>query len=66
MVIIGNKEKAKEYARMGGDLWTFAAIFISDVLEGDECRQHNVKMMLALLNLIGATEHALCQKQDLL
>ena len=60
----GNKEKAKEYAKMGGSIWVTSETLLSDVLEGDERKEHNQYLMLEYLDCIGQTEIGLCQNQD--
>ena len=60
----GNKEKAKEYAKMGGSLWVTSETLLSTVLEGDEQKRHNETLMLEYLDCIGQTEITLCKNQD--
>ena len=60
----GNKEKAMEYAKMGGNLWTSALLLMSDVLEGEEQKDLHESLLLSYLELIGRTEVGMCQNQD--
>lgn len=61
---IGNTEKAKEYANMGGNLWTTSDSLLSHVLEGDELKEHNLRLLIMLLDFIGMTEMGLCRNKD--
>ena len=60
----GDKEKAMEYAKMGGSAWTSADLLMSDILEGEERKQLNLSMLLDYLALIGRTETGLCEDKD--
>ena len=60
----GDKEKAKEYAKMGGNLWTSAMSLMSDLLEGEELKNHTQNLLLNYLDLIGQAEMGLFQNQD--
>ena len=60
----GDKEKATEYAKMGGNAWTTSDLLMSDILEGEERKQLNLSMLLDYLDLIGRTEAGLCENKD--
>ena len=60
----GDKERAMEYAKMGGSAWTSADLLMSDILEGEERKQLNLSMLLDYLDLIGRTEKGLCVGGD--
>ena len=61
---IGNKEKAKEYAKMGGNMWTSSQELLARVLEGDELKEHNLHLLLERLDMMGLALTGLCQNKD--
>ncbi len=49
---LGNNEKAKEYAEMGGDMFNSKEVLLSSVLEGEEGEKHNKELIEKALMLI--------------
>ena len=57
----GNKEKAKEYARMATHILASSDVLLLNILEGKEKNEHSLQLMLDCLDIIGRAELELCQ-----
>lgn len=56
---LGNNEKAKEYAEMGGDMFNSKEVLLSTVLDGEEGEKHNKELIESALWLIFNTIYKL-------
>ncbi len=56
---LGNKEKAKEYAEMGGRMFNSNEVLLSTVLDGEEGEKHNKQLIESTLWLIFNTIYKL-------